>query len=150
MGSAGSHVRQLLSLWEENQNVDTEIQMLVDGQNFVMFFKKGKDVYGAPEESRVTFANMKNPKEMGKEWAKDANFLGMNLNKALKGAKTHNLFSSNDLDKIKVINKEEAERILAKEAKKLGKDLKASKVPPEEDKPANTPTAKSDVPLGEK
>lgn len=73
---------------------------------FVFFFKKDKNYYGADESSRVIFARMKNPdKDSGASWRKNASFSAINL----KDSKQY-IFNYSDLKSIKIIDKEEAEK----------------------------------------
>ena len=151
MAQFGSDLKHFVTLWNESEEVRNQIKILLDGQNLVMFFKKGDSIYGCPEESRITYAIMKNPDdETSDKWIDDANFMAMNLNKALMGAKVHNIFANKDIGEIKVLDKSKVEDALVDLAAALGKELKAEKLAPKPDQPSNTPTSKSDVPLGEK
>jgi hypothetical protein len=96
------------------KNNKNQIKALLGDNNFVFFFEKNKEIFGAPEESRLIFARMKNPESVDRTWVNDANFSGLNLNKALHGEKTENLFNISDLNKIKILNQEEAYDKLSK------------------------------------
>jgi hypothetical protein len=130
-------------MWEEtleNDELRNQIRLLLDGQQFIFYFRKGDYIYGAGEDARVTFAKLKDPdeEEYDQEWAKEATFLGVNLQRALEGAKIFNIFGQKDLKQIKVLEREEVEKELtqvAHEAKEKGK-LKAGKIPP---KPTDDP-----------
>ena len=151
MAQLGLNLQHFITLWNESEEVRNQIKILLDGQNLVMFFKKGDSIYGCPEEGRITYAIMKNPdNETSDKWVNDANFMAMNLNKALMGAKVYNIFSNKDVKEIKVLDKSKVEDSLVDLATALGKELKAEKISPKPDQPSNTPTSKSDVPLGEK
>ena len=119
---AFSSFRQLMDIWDENLEAEdkkNQIQRLVNGDNLILFFKKGGEVFGAPEESRVVFARMKNPDdEMPEGWFDDANFVAVNLVKALMGEKTTQMFSAKDLKSIKVVDKDSVENLLMKEPAK--------------------------------
>jgi len=131
-------VQYFMEMWEEaskEEFVKNQIRTLLTGQDFVMFFKKDGAIYGCEEDSRLTFAKIKVPDEDSKgEWSKEANFLGVNLTKGLKGDRVHNLFSKKDIKSIEVIDKDEAEKTLISQAKgKVSKDkiqAKDSKEPP--------------------
>lgn len=113
-----STLEYFLNAWNEEEKTTDKIKTLIDGQDFVMFFKKGNNVYGAGEDSRLTFARMKHPdEETTEDWVKEANFIGINLSKAISGDKVHNIFSEKDLKEIKIIDKNEAQTILEKQAK---------------------------------
>jgi hypothetical protein len=122
-------------LWNEClhlEDLTNQIRGFLDGQGLVMFFKVDKKLYGAPEESRVVFAKMKSSDdEVSDDWKNDANFMGLNLEKALEGVKAHNLFSMKDLEKIRIIEKEKMEKLLLKKAEKVGN--KTDTIPPEEE-----------------
>ena len=94
-----------------------KLKALLGANDFVFFFEKDKEIFGAPEESRLMFARMKTPEPDDKNWIKEGNFSGLNLNKALQGEKSESLFSYTDLDKVKIIDQEIALTKLAKVAK---------------------------------
>jgi hypothetical protein len=144
-----SNFRDFVHTWNDyvekefqEQETDNQVEMLMAGQPFVMFFQKGKDIYGATEEGRLTFAKMKGDEE-DEEWKKEANFLGINLNKALEGIKVHNMFSVGDLEKIKVLDRDVAKQKLLDKAAKM-KNVKADKIPPDTDTPPGTVQLKGD------
>lgn len=88
---------------------------------YVFFFKIGRDLFGAGEDSRVIFAKMKHPDDdLPSGWREEANFSGYNLIKSVKGEPAQNLFSADDLKKIKVVDKDNIMERLNKEVDKLG------------------------------
>jgi len=137
-----SKFRSLIDTWDQylvEEEEENKIDLLLNGQPFVMFFKKGKEVYGATEEGRLVFAKMKGDDE-DEEWKKEANFMGINLTKALQGAKVHNMFSTKDLDKIKILDQEDVKNILATKTKSA-KPIEPEK---EDDTPPGTITLQGD------
>jgi len=74
--SPGEEFRDLLNKWDavllsEQSQLDT----ILNGNNFVLYFKKDGAIYGTPEEGRVTFARMKQPlDDTPKGWAKRSFF----------------------------------------------------------------------------
>jgi hypothetical protein len=108
-------------LWEkhlEGQHQD-QIRNLLEGNGLILFFIKDSEVFGAGEDSRVTFARMKNPsEEEGTEWANEATFGAFNLTKALHGHAARSVFSKKDLKSLKIIEQQEAEKLLNQQAKK--------------------------------
>jgi hypothetical protein len=139
-----SSFRELIDKWDEA--VDRQqIQDMIEGNNFVFFFKKKDEVFGAPEESRLTFAKMKNPDEdTPKEWAKDATFAAINFNRAIQGEKVKSVFGFDDLKEIEVVERDEAIEKLVKIADKTtNKNIKSDLGDEEDDAPedpANSPT----------
>lgn len=117
-----SAFRNLMTAWDECvywEGVQDQVRMLLDGQNLIFFFTKNKEFFGAPEDSRVTFARMKNPDaDSPAEWGDEATFLAVNLSKALTGAHSMAMFSKKDLKAIKVVDKEKIEDALLVAAKK--------------------------------
>ena len=104
------------------------IDNLLDTFDFIMFFKKGKEVFGAGEDGRLVYAKMKHPdEETPSGWEDDATFSAMNLNKGLQSDPVQQIFTNKDLKKIKIINREEAQKILEKAAKELGDQAFPSK-----------------------
>lgn len=98
------------------------IHSLVNGPSFVMFMKKGDDIFGAPEESRVVFAKMKSgDKDMPDGWEDDASFMAINLSKVVRNQGAPQIvFGRRDLSNIKVIDKDKAENLLRKQSKESG------------------------------
>ena len=99
---------------EKTSSNKEKIKAMLGTNDFVFFFEKNGEIYGSPEESRLMFARMKNPDPEDNDWVKEANFSGLNLNKALKGEKTESLFYHTDLTKIKILDQEEAYDKLSK------------------------------------
>jgi hypothetical protein len=90
------------------------------------FFQKDdglRKVYGAPEESRLVFARMKDPEDNDEEWAKEATFVGYEMKQALAGKEVARLFSIKDLKKLKVISKEKATKLLSSKKKPAKKTV---------------------------
>ena len=134
---AFSSFRELMTIWDNwmareaflrEENASSKIKMLIDGQNFIMFFIKDGVVYGCPEESRLTFARIKHPNKEDSD-LDDARFTAINLFDALIGKVTENLFTKKDIKKIKVISQEKCASLLEKELKKKGKKVKTPKIP---------------------
>jgi len=120
-----SSFRDLMDMWDTElaeSAFDNKIKALVDGRGLILFFKKGDDIFGCDEDSRVLFAKMKNPKieELPDNWDEEASFLANNLSRAIRGESTQNVFAKKDLKDIKVIDKEDAENALLSLAKSLG------------------------------
>lgn len=120
-----SSFRHLIDEWDvycAEEDLKDKIHSLVEGPSFVFFFKKGDIVYGAPEESRVTFARMKtDDKDMPEGWEEEATFMAINLTKVVRndpGAQT--VFSYKDIKKIKVLDKKQAYKKLLKQSKETG------------------------------
>lgn len=88
---------------------------------FVFFFKKGKELFGAGEDSRVVFAKIKHPDdEIPDAWKDEANFSAHNLNKSMIGEPSQNVFSIKDMKSIKILDKDEVCKMLQKEIETLG------------------------------
>jgi len=98
-----SNFRILMNKWD-NIKEDFEKNCIIEDNNLVFFFKKEGKLYGAPEQSRLTFAKMKNPNEDEKEFCADATFKGFELNSE---EKKELIFTYKDLDKIEVVDKSE-------------------------------------------
>lgn len=95
------------------------IKAIIDNNGLVMFFKVGKDYFGATEESRVVFARMKNPShDDPSAWRKEAGFTALNLSKAVKGEKTEQMFEFKDLKSIAIVEKDDVIKTLEKSSGK--------------------------------
>lgn len=116
-----SSFRSLMDIWDENTIIEnkkkaekqSKVKSIIDGKNLIMFFKKGDSLFGAPEESRIVYAQMRNPDD---DWSMgdDANFNAFDLIQALNGNSAENVFSMNDLPQIDVITRDEVEDSLMK------------------------------------
>lgn len=109
---SSSDIRHYQKLWDEEVKTK-KIKDLIDENQFILFFKRGKEVFGAPEESRVIFARMKNPDDDA-GWAEEASFSAVNLGRTKSNHQVMGVFSQKDLDDIKVIDKEDAIKQAAK------------------------------------
>ncbi len=121
---AFSSFRRLMDVWDETllkeekkkSEKQGKVKNIIDGKGLIMFFKRGDSIFGAPEESRIVFARMKNPdiEDEPDSWEDEANFNAFDLVKALGGDSVENLFSMKDLPEIDVITRDEAESELMK------------------------------------
>ncbi len=96
--------------------LENHISNLLDSRGYIMFFKKDGQVFGAPEESRIMFARLKTPEKDEKQTEEPGGFLGFNLLRSMFGDMSPNLFGANDLKKIKIIDREDAEKHMKKKA----------------------------------
>lgn len=96
-----SSFRILMNKWD-NIKEDFEKKCAIEDNNLAFFFKKDGKIYGAPEQSRLTFAKMKNPNEDEKEFCADATFKGFDLDSK---EKKELIFTYKDLDDIEVVDK---------------------------------------------
>jgi len=125
-----SRFRSLLDTWDENLSSDKITTMLEDN-GFVLFFTKEKEVFGATEDGRLTFARMKNPDhDEPAKYMKEATFSATNLTKAVEGEQTKTVIGYRDLPQIKIISEDEAEKLLKKHAEKVDVTQIKSKLQP--------------------
>lgn len=114
-------------LWlEDKESKQDKVRNLIDGQNLILFFTKGGNLFGAPEESRLVFAKMKDPEpddDMPVGWANDANFAAFDLMKALIGDRVENMFGKKDMKQIKIIDPENAHSMLMKSPNNIVKTV---------------------------
>lgn len=103
-------MRKEFNLWEAALEKQAKIQAVLNDNDLVFFFSKGKEIYGAPETSRVIFARMRHPdEETSAAWVKEANLLAFNLGKVLQGDDGKVVFGAKELDDIKIIDQDKAE-----------------------------------------
>jgi hypothetical protein len=116
----GKNFRNLIDGWSDYQIKEekyNQIKLLLDGQNFTIFFEYEGNVYGATEPHRVTFSKIKSPdEETTEEWIEEAHFLAYNLSESIKGKPVQEIFYENDVKKIDVITKEQAFKKLKERA----------------------------------
>lgn len=101
-------------IFQENKD-NQKIKNLLDGQNLIMFFTKNNKLFGAPEESRIVFAKMKNPEgdeDMPDNWEEEANFMAYDLINALTGQNKESIFTAKDLPLIKILDRDQMEKQL--------------------------------------
>lgn len=125
MSGKGNKFLNMILNWEDTQKVMREeddrfvrAKMLVDGHDYIFFFYYQGSVYGANENARSVFSIMKNP--MGEVGYRDMNFQATNLSKAMAGEPKEEIFIFKDVENLKVIQKEDAYKLLMK-TKKSGR-----------------------------
>jgi len=110
-----SKFRELMDKWDKTLQILSE-------NDLCLFFKKDKDIYGATENSRITFARMKNPENKeDKEWKKEATFVAYDLGKTEGDNKSISVFNDKDISELEVITIDQAEKELEKIGKKIPK-----------------------------
>ena len=108
--------RNLLDLWETSCLIDQEIEKingLFDKHGMIIFFKKGDDLYGAPESSRLVFAKLKskdadNPVSIGMK--DQIRVPAVNLMKAMFGGDQDNIqvaLTADDLEQMDVFDRDQ-------------------------------------------
>jgi hypothetical protein len=109
MTTPGIEFRNLMDSWDYELRL-RRLREMEEDEDMSFFFKKGTQVFGGPEESRMTFARLKVPDEdSDKAWALDATFIGHDLNKKADGDnRSMRLFTKKDLNQIKVLSREDA------------------------------------------
>ena len=119
--------RDFLDDWDiQLENIDS-MNDLLDKHELILFFKKGDDYFGAPEDSRVVFAKLKTDTEddpMMPGFRQEARFPAFNLIKFLSNdpeRSTESVFGIKDLPKISVCTREEAVDNMIKFSKKKSK-----------------------------
>jgi len=119
---AGEEFRDYLDKWDATclqEKRDNQIRLLVDGQDFVLFFEFEDDIYATHEPHRVTFARMKSEDDEDDLDITKAKFTAFNLSKAVSGKTAQDLFYMEDIPNIDVISKEEAMEKLSKQSKSV-------------------------------
>jgi hypothetical protein len=124
---AFSSFRDLMDRWDiQLENIDS-MNDLLDKHELILFFKKGDDYFGAPEDSRVVFAKLKTDTEddpMMPGFRQEARFPAFNLIKFLSNdpeKSTESVFGIKDLPKISVCTREEAVENMLKFSKNKSK-----------------------------
>jgi hypothetical protein len=136
-----SKFRELMDKWDAHcvlEEAAKSINDLMDRHGMILFFKKGDDLFGAPEESRLIFAKLKNDTEeeddpMMPGFRDEAKFLGINLLKSMFGDpedSVENLFGNQDIPNIHVCDRDDVVNMIMnhkpkKSPKKKDKDAPA-------------------------
>lgn len=113
--------RDLMEGWEyflEVKKQEDRLNELLDKHQITLFFTKGKDLFGAPESSRVIFAKLKTNDEddpMQPNFRQEARFPAINLFRSMSGdpdEAVQSVFGLKDLPKLKVCDREDAVKML--------------------------------------
>jgi hypothetical protein len=129
MSSNGNDFLNMILSWEKNQILMKEeddrfvrAKTLIDGHDYIFFFKYRGSVYGGNENARSAFSVMKNP--MGEPGTEDMNFQATNLSRAMAGEPKEEIFVHKDVNKLEVIQKEDAyQSLMQKEKKGKGSEV---------------------------
>lgn len=124
--------RDLMDQWDYHcalQEQEDRLNDIIDKHEIILFFNKDKDLFGAPEDSRVIFAKLKTDDDdepMMPNFRQEAQFPAINLLKCMSGENDDNsvqsVFSLKDLPKIKVCDRESAiEQMMKFASKKMKK-----------------------------
>lgn len=110
-------IRDLIDQWEHTRilaEAEQSVNDLLDRHGLILFFKRGDDLYGAPEESRLIFAKLKSDDDddpMTPGFRDEAKFMGINLLKSMFGGpedSVENLFGQGDIPNIQVCDRDDA------------------------------------------
>lgn len=105
-------LQNLRNIWEAALDAaqKNKIKMILENGSSIFFFRYEKEIYGASEGARVTFAKMKDETDDDhtQGWMKEACFTALNLTKLGQGQQVQMVFFAKDLGKIDVLTKEEA------------------------------------------
>jgi hypothetical protein len=122
-----SSFRDLMDRWDiQLEHIDS-MNDLLDKHELILFFKKGDEYFGAPEDSRLIFAKLKTDTEddpMMPGFRQEARFPAFNLIKFLSNdpeKSTESVFGIKDLPKIGVCTREEAVENMLKFSKNKSK-----------------------------
>ena len=104
-----------IQLWKEqlNQENKEKIKKLIENE-LSLFFEYEKEIFGADEDARLTFAKLKIPDEdYHPSWDEAASFLAINITRGLKEENIpKKMFYKKDIKKIKIVNDEEVKKII--------------------------------------
>lgn len=107
---------KILSIWEQRIEDENKSKILkfINSEDLTFFFQFEDEYYAASEDSRLTFAKLKVPDEdYHPSWDEEASFLAFNVTRGIKEDNVpKKLFYKKDLKDIKVLNKEDIEKIL--------------------------------------
>lgn len=123
-----SSFRLLMDRWDQHVALEDERNSIgdhLDGNQCIMFFRRGDELFGAPEESRLVFAKLKSKDDdMHPNWKDDAKFIALNLMQSLLGQRIETMFGSKDLPGLELLDRDMAVDELMKRKKKPTKKKK--------------------------
>lgn len=108
----GDEFRGFMETWDRQRLVESieglkdRVKALVNGTGMILFLKKkgDKDVFGADENGRLAFAQMKHPDDdLPDKWPDEASFTCTNLSQALRGEPTQTVFGGKEIGDLDVI-----------------------------------------------
>jgi hypothetical protein len=112
----------------ESDNEAT-IRNLIEQHGLIMFFKKDSEYFGCGEDGRIVFAKMKNPDDdMPEGWEKEANFTATNISKLIRGESSQQVFDSEAIKKLKVVDSDEVIEKLKNDASDKGEKISSIKI----------------------
>lgn len=109
--------KRALHLWDTFVERDENVRKLLDDNQLIFFFKKDKEIYGASEDGRMSFACL-NDKDEPEAIRREVRVHAINLKKSLGGEKSEVMFDRKAMKDIKVLDRDEVESILHKSKKK--------------------------------
>lgn len=124
--------KKFIKQQDENiQEQEKSIHDLMDRHGMILFFKKDNTIFGAPEDSRLIFAKLKNddPKDddpMVPGFRDEARFTGIDLLKAMFGSpedSVETMFGNDDIPKINVCNRDDVVKIIMHYKPQKGKKV---------------------------
>ena len=116
-----SKFRELMDTWDKYcffEEQEKSVHDLLDRHGMILFFKRGDDLFGAPEESRLIFAKLKSDDEddpMMPGFRDEAKFLGINLLKSMFGSpedSVENMFGQEDIPNIQVCDRDDVVKMV--------------------------------------
>lgn len=108
--------KRTLANWNDYLFQENKIQKFLDENQLIFFFEKDGEIYGSSEDGRMAFATM-HDKDEHKSIKNEIRVLAINLVKSLEDEKSESMFSIKQMKKIKVLDREEVEKILHKKIK---------------------------------
>lgn len=108
--------KDTMATWNTYLLKEDKIQNFFDENELIFFFQKGDNIYGANEDGRLTFATMNDKKE-DKRVRDEIRVLAINLVKSINDEKSESMFNMKEMKKIKILDRDEAEKILHKKIK---------------------------------
>lgn len=120
---AFSNFRELLDKWDKHCILEEQkksIHDIMDRHGLNLFFKKGNDLFGSPEESRLIFAKLKNDTKdqddpLAPNFRDEAKFSAINLFKSMFGSdddSVETLFGNTDIPEIHVCDRDEVVNLI--------------------------------------
>lgn len=104
------------SSWDCFRIAEADIQRLIDGNELIFFFKKGKELFGATEEGRMAFAVM-NDKSEDNKLKDEVRVHAVNITKSIDGEKSEASLSREQMSGVKVLEREDVEKAIHKAKK---------------------------------
>ncbi len=93
-----------------HEKICNQLKNIADSKGYIMYFCLNNKCYATTEENRISFNNLKDPKQ---GTVKEEDFEAINLDDLVNGKKTSEIIEKDQINKIKVLDLDKICKILS-------------------------------------